>query len=226
MKLLIDSADVEKIKKISEYFIIDGVTTNPTLLSKAGRPPYEVISEIRDILGPEKEIHVQVISKMAEDMVSEAKHIAGKIGGNLLIKIPAVPEGFKAMKLLLESDIRITATAVFSPAQALFSANGRAAYVAPYVNRLDQMGYDGVELAETIQDLFDNNDYETEVLAASFHSTRQVMELATYGIGAATLSPEMYGQLASNITASDAVDKFVADFEKLTGPGKTMLEDC
>ncbi len=224
MKLLIDSADVEKIKKISEYFVIDGVTTNPTILYRAGREPYEVIEEIRDIIGPEKEIHVQVISRTAEDMVTEARHIAEKVSGDLLIKIPAVPEGFKAIKMLSSSDIRITATAVFDTAQALFAARCGAAYIAPYVNRMDEMGYDGVETVQTIQDMFDNNDYETMILAASFKNSRQVMELATYGIGAATISPEMFGQLAANTAASQAAENFIADFERLTGPGRTMLE--
>ncbi len=224
MKLLIDSADVEKIKKICEYFVIDGVTTNPTILYRAGREPYEVIEEIRDIIGPEKEIHVQVVSRKAEDMAAEARHIAAKVSGNLLIKIPAVPEGFKAMKMLCGSDIRITATAVFGTAQALFAARCSAAYVAPYVNRMDELGSDGVKIAEDIEDMFENNGYETIILGASFKNSRQVMELAEYGIGAATLSPEMFGQLAANDTAFQSVDKFIADFEKLTRPGRTMLE--
>ncbi len=224
MKLLIDSADVEKIRKISEYFMIDGVTTNPTILSRAGREPYEVIGEIRDIIGPEKELHVQVISERAEDMVSEAEHIAGKVGGNLLIKIPAIPEGFKAMKLLNGSGIRVTATAVFDTAQALFAAKCNAAYVAPYINRMDEMGCDGVEVAEDIQDMFDNNGYGTMILAASFKNSRQVMDLAVYGIGAATLAPEMFRQLASNDTAFKAVDTFTEDFRRLAGPGRTMLD--
>ncbi len=146
MKLLIDHADIAQIEDILEYYPIDGVSTNPSILAKAGRPPFDVLADIRSLIGGEREIHAQVISRKAEDMVKEAEHIAAKVGGNVFVKIPAIPEGFKAMKMLIGSDIQVTATAVYTPMQAYLAAKCEAAYVAPYVNRIDNRGYDGIQV--------------------------------------------------------------------------------
>lgn len=225
MRLLIDHADIAQIKNILEYYPIDGVTTNPSILAKAGRPPYEVLSEIRSLIGAEGELHAQVISQKAEDMAVEARRIAKTVGGNICVKIPAIPEGFKAMKLLRRDGIKLTATAVYTPMQAYLSAKCGAYCVAPYINRIDNMGYNGIEVAKTIQDIFDNNGFETIILGASFKNSQQVLELASYGVGAATVAPDIISQFVANPAIFSAVDAFVADFEALAGAGKTML-DC
>ena len=225
MKLLIDDAHIEQIKKIYEIFPVDGVTTNPTILYKVGRKPFDVLKEIREFIGENSEMHVQATATTAEGMVEDAKFILNQLGENTFIKIPAIEEGFKAMKILHEEKIKFTATAVYSPMQAFISAKAGASYTAPYVNRLDNLGYDGVKIAEEIHDIFCENDLETEVLAASFKNSQQVLELCKYGIGAATAAPEVIFSLAKNKIAESAVDDFISDFSKLVGENKTM-KDC
>lgn len=222
MKLLIDDARMEQIRKLCEYYPVDGVTTNPSILAKSGRPPYEVLREIRAFIGEEAELHVQVISREAAGMAAEADRIVEELGRNTYVKIPAVREGFKAMKLLRERGIRITATAIYTPMQAFLAGKCGASYAAPYVNRIDNMGYDGVETAKSIHDIFKRNGLETEVLAASFKNSGQVLKLCEYGVGAATVSPEVMEGFVNNQAITAAVDAFIKDFEGLTGSGSTM----
>lgn len=222
MKLIIDDANVAKIKEIVEYYPVDGVTTNPSILAKSGRHPYEVLSEIREIIGQEKELHVQVVSEKAEGMIEEAYVITEKLGTGTYIKIPSVAEGFKAMKALSNEGIRITATAIYTPMQAFLAGKSGADYAAPYVNRIDNLGANGVETAKTIHDIFKNNGLKTEVLAASFKNSQQVLELCKYGIGAATVGCDVIDGLVKNACVTSAIDAFTADFEGLCGKGKNM----
>lgn len=225
MKLMIDNADIEQIKKIYYYYPVDGVTTNPTILAKSGRPPYDVLKEIREFIGADAELHVQVIAKTAEGMVEDAHKIQEVLGKNTFVKIPAIDEGFRAMKMLKAEGANITATAIYTPMQAFLAAKAGASYTAPYINRIDNMGYDGVAIAQHIHDIFENNDFNTEVLAASFKNSQQLLELAEYGIGAATASPDVIFSLVKNDAINSAVNAFINDFEKLVGEGKTM-KDC
>ncbi|MCQ2549674.1 MAG: fructose-6-phosphate aldolase [Lachnospiraceae bacterium] len=225
MKLLIDDANFEKIKRLYEFYPIDGVTTNPSILAKSGRNPYEVLTQIRDFIGKDADLHVQVISRKAEDMVVEGRKIAERLGKNTLIKIPTVEEGLKAMKALSAEGYRVTATAIYTPQQAFLAGKAGADYAAPYVNRIDNLGGDGVQTTMRIHDIYENNGMKTQLLAASFKNTQQVLELAEYGIGAATVGPDVIEGLMKNVTVDSAVEAFIADFEKLVGTGKTML-DC
>ena len=225
MKLLIDDANIEKIKKIYEFYPIDGVTTNPSILAKSGRKPYEVLKEIREFIGDEAELHAQVISLTAEGMIEEAHKMAEILGKNTYIKIPTVPEGLKAMKALSEEGFNITATAIYTPMQAYLAAKAGADYAAPYVNRIDNLGANGIESTKKIQDIFETNDFKTQILAASFKNSNQVQELCAYGVGAATVAPDVIEGLIKNACVTSAVQDFVNDFEGLCGAGKTML-DC
>lgn len=225
MKLLIDDANFEKIQRLYEFYPIDGVTTNPSILAKSGRNPYEVLTQIRDFIGEDADLHVQVISRKAEDMVVEGRKIAERLGKNTLIKIPTVVEGLKAMKALSAEGYRVTATAIYTPQQAFLAGKAGADYAAPYVNRIDNLGGDGVQTTMRIHDIYENNGMKTQLLAASFKNTQQVLELAEYGIGAATVGPDVIEGLIKNVTVDSAVEAFIADFEKLVGVGKTML-DC
>ncbi len=225
MKLLIDDANIEKIKKIYEFYPIDGVTTNPSILAKSGRKPYEVLKEIREFIGNEAELHAQVISLTAEGMIEEAHKMAEILGKNTYIKIPTVPEGLKAMKALSEEGFNITATAIYTPMQAYLAAKAGADYAAPYVNRIDNLGANGIESTKMIQDIFETNDFKTQILAASFKNSNQVQELCAYGVGAATVAPDVIEGLIKNACVTNAVQDFVNDFEGLCGAGKTML-DC
>ena len=224
MKLLIDDANIDVIKKIYEYYPIDGVTTNPSILAKSGRMPYAVLKEIRSIIGKDAQLHVQVIARQAEDMVEEAKRIRDELGAGTYIKVPAVEEGFKAMKKLSSQGVNITATAIYTPMQGYLAAKCGARYAAPYVNRIDNMGYNGIQVAKEIHDIFENNNYGTEILAASFKNSQQVLELCQYGVGAATVAGDIIMGFVQNAAITSAVEAFITDFEKLTGPGKTMQD--
>lgn len=224
MKLLIDDANIDQIKEIYQYYPIDGVTTNPTILAKCKRAPYEVLKEIREFIGADTDLHVQVIAGTVEGMMEDAHRIQKELGRNTLVKIPSVPAGFKAMQMLKAEGARVTATAVYTPMQAYLAAKSGADYVAPYINRIDNMGFDGVQAAKEIQDIFRNNGYKTQILAASFKNSLQVLKLCEYGIGAATVSPDGIRAFVKNVEIGAAVETFVKDFEGLCGEGKTMAD--
>lgn len=223
MRFVIDDANMEKIREIYEYYPVDGVTTNPSILAKSGRNPYEVLKEIRSFIGKDADLHVQVVSKKAEGMVEEGHKILAELGDNTYVKIPTTPEGLKAMKMLSSEGHRVTATAIYTPMQAFLAGKAGADYAAPYVNRIDNLGADGIATAKTIHDIFKVNGLKTEVLAASFKNSQQVLELCKYGIGAATIGTDVIDGLIENACVSKAIDGFTDDFEELCGEGKTML---
>ena len=223
MRLLIDDAHIDLIRIAYDFYPISGVTTNPTILSKIGGNPFDVLREIREYI-IDDQLHVQAVSRNADDIVEEAKHIINILGEDTCVKIPAITEGFKAMQILRDTtEILFTATAVYTPMQAYLAAECGAAYVAPYVNRIDNMGFNGLDVTKQIQDIFENNDMETEVLAASFKNSQQLLELCEYGIAAATITPDLLTTLTKNSAITDAVETFIKDFESFAGEGKTML---
>lgn len=225
MKILIDDASIENIKEIYNEYPMEGVTTNPSILAKAGKNPYEALKEIRAFIGNKAELHVQVISSTTEGMVAEGRKIASELGVNTYIKIPAIPAGLKAMRILSSEGFHVTATAIYMPMQGFLAAKAGADYVAPYLNRIDNQGYDGVEVATRIQDIFNRTGLKTKILAASFKNTLQVQELCVYGVGAVTMTPDVIRNLIKNASVTDALEVFTHDFEALCGEGKTML-DC
>ena len=222
MKFIIDDADIAKIKDIYNTFAVDGVTTNPSILAKSGRQPYEVLTEIREFIGPDAELHVQVIAPDAEGMVRDGHRIVEVLGKNTYVKVPTTKEGLRAMKLLHAEGIRVTATAIYTRMQAFLAAKAGADYAAPYVNRIDNLGGDGVKTAQDIHDIFRKNGLDCQVLAARFKNSQQVQELCEYGIGAATISPDVIEALIKNDSVAMAVEAFVKDFEGLCGKGVTM----
>ena len=207
-----------------EYFPVSGVTTNPTIITRTGKDPYEVLKSIREFIGADAELHAQVISSDAEGMMAEAKVMRETVGGNFYVKIPTTKEGLKAIKNLKKEGFKVTATAVYTSIQAYLAAEAGADYVAPYLNRIDNLGYDGIQTACDIHDIFENNGYQTKVLAASFKNTQQVLELAKYGVGAATVAPDVIRNFVNNVAVDSAVDAFVKDFNATYGDGKTMLK--
>ena len=225
MKILIDDARIDVIKEIWNLYPMDGVTTNPSILAKSGRNPYEVLKEIRTFIGNKAELHVQVISDDTDGMVAEGRKIAEVLGMNTYIKIPSIPAGLKAMRILSSEGYKITATTIYTPIQAFLAAKAGADYAAPYLNRIDNLGADGVMVTKKIQDIYNRSDMKTQILAASFKNTLQVQELCEYGVGAATVTPDVIENLMKNASVTSALDVFTQDFEKLCGKGKTML-DC
>lgn len=225
MLLCIDDADIQKIKRIYEFFPVDGVSTNPSILAKTGRNPYEVLKQIRAIIGEDAELFVQATSPVAEIMVEEAHKIVEEVGKTTLIKIPCTPEGFKAMKMLHQEDIRFIGTGIYTAMQGFLAAKCGAEYVAPYINRIDNMGFDGIQVAKDIHDAIVGSGLNSGLLAASFKNSQQVLELTKYGVKAVTVAPDVIEGLVKNAAIDAAIDQFTADFQGLVGEGKTML-DC
>ncbi len=224
MKLCIDIADVAQIRHIYEYFPVDGVSTNPSILAKEGRNPYDVLKEIRSVIGEEGELFVQATARKAEVMAEESRRIVAELGKTTLVKIPCTPEGFKAMKILHQEGIRFIGTAVYTTMQGWLAAKCGAEYVAPYVNRIDNMGFDGVQVSKDIHDAIAGSGYDSYsgLLAASFKNSQQVLELAKYGVKAVTVAPDIIEGLVKNAAIDAAIDQFTADFEGLAGVGNTM----
>ena len=224
MKLCIDIADVAQIRHIYEYFPVDGVSTNPSILAKEGRNPYDVLKEIRSVIGEVGELFVQATARKAEVMAEESRRIVAELGKTTLVKIPCTPEGFKAMKILHQEGIRFIGTAVYTTMQGWLAAKCGAEYVAPYVNRIDNMGFDGVQVSKDIHDAITGSGYDSYsgLLAASFKNSQQVLELAKYGVKAVTVAPDIIEGLVKNAAIDAAIDQFTADFEGLAGVGNTM----
>ena len=223
MKLLIDDADIDRIKAIYHYYPVDGVTTNPSILAKCGRKPYEALREIREFIGNRAELHVQVVSTTAEEMIKEGRKIEQMLGNNTYVKIPSIPEGLRAMQILSSEGYHITATAIYTPMQAYLAAKAGAEYAAPYVNRIDNLGNDGINTTKKIHDIFTRNEMNTRLLAAGFKNSQQVQELCEYGVRSVTVASDVIENLIKNFNVTMAVNDFVADFESLCGQGKTML---
>lgn len=227
MKLYIDDVRMDKIKELMDIYPVDGVTSNPTILKKGGKDPLEVLKEIRSFVGEDKVVMTQVVSTVAEEMVKEADVIISALGKkNTYVKIPTNAQGLKAIRLLREKDknILLCATAVYSVAQGFLAAQAGANIVAPYVNRIDNLGGDGLQVAKDIQDIFKAYDLPCGVVAASFKTTRQVIEMAKYGVEGAAIGVDVWQSFLKNQVVDAAVDVFNHDFEDLVGEGKTFLD--
>ena len=217
MKLILDTANLDDIRYFNTYYPIEGVTTNPTILSREGGDIVAHLKEIRKIIGDEKELHIQVTETEYEAIVSEAKMIVKTFGKNTFVKIPATDVGLRATKTLSDEGYNVTVTAVLSAGQALLAANAGARYVAPYVSRLENICENGIETVAEIQQIFDADTTRTEILAASFKTAREVLDVALTGAGAATVSADVMKKLLSHTTTDTSIAGFAADWEKAFG---------
>ena len=217
MRYLVDSANCRAIEHMKEYYPIDGVTTNPSLIAKEKTQLLPLLKEIRQIIGSKAALHVQSVAGKAEDIVCEAERIADRVGGNLFIKIPVGEEGLKAVGLLKAKGIGTTVTAVFSSQQALLAARAGADFVAPYVNRLDNIGANGVQTVKEIAALFGTWQLPCQILAASFKNVRQISEISLAGAHCATVSPELLHALLSHPMTDQAVSGFDRDWQSVYG---------
>jgi len=223
MKLLFDGADINQIKEMDAIYPLDGFTSNPTSLKKTGRPPYEVLLEIREYI-KERELHVQVVATEVDDMIKEAAVIRDKLGANTYVKIPVDRNGLIAIAKLKEAGVKVTATAIYEPMQAFLAAKAGADYVAPYVNRIENISNNGVETACLIADILKINNLQSQVLSASFKRKDQVLDLIAHGIDSITVSYELLNTLLDNDDVSKAIKVFIQDFEDIAGPNKTMFD--
>ncbi len=214
MKFFLDTANVEKIKEFAEMGIVDGVTTNPSLIAKEGRNFEEVIKEITQIVdGP---ISAEVTKDTADEMVSEAEGLAS-IHDNIVIKIPMTKEGIKATNILAKKGIKVNMTLVFSPAQALLAAKAGARYISPFVGRLDDISHIGTELLLSIREILDNYDFECEIIAASIRNPLHVVEAARIGVDIATIPPAVMEQLFKHPLTDIGIERFKKDWESAFG---------
>lgn len=217
MMYIIDSADTEKIKRCVEFFPVAGVTTNPTIISKEKADFVQLVKTIRDIIGPEKMFHIQTTADTAEDMIREAQALKELVGGNFYIKIPISAQGLKAMMQLKKIGINVTATAIFTQQQAMLAAMAGADFVAPYVNRLDNIVSDGVHVVEEIVKMFRAQNVNCKVLAASFKTVEQIHKIAVVGGDAVTINPELFDLLTYHPMTQYAIDDFNVDWESVYG---------
>ncbi len=212
MKFFIDSADVKEIRAAHEMGCVDGVTTNPSLLAKVGRPLEETIREICNIVdGP---ISAECVTLTAPEMIAEGKKLAA-IHKNVVVKIPMGVEGMKAVKALTAAGIRTNVTLCFSPNQALLCAKAGATYVSPFVGRLDDISQDGMTLISDICTIFKNYGYATQVLVASVRHPIHVVQAAKIGAHVATIPFNVIAQLAAHPLTDIGIKKFLADWEKV-----------
>ena len=211
MKFFIDTANLEEIKKGIEMGMVDGVTTNPSLIARENKPFEEIIAEICKIVdGP---ISAEVVSLEAEGMLAEARKLA-KISENIVIKIPMIVEGLKAVKKLSAEGIKTNVTLVFSAAQALLAAKAGATYVSPFVGRLDDIGNPGMDLISDIVTIYDNYGYQSEIIVASIRSPQHVLDAALIGADIATIPFKVIAQLAKHPLTDIGIEQFLSDWEK------------
>ncbi len=212
MKLFLDTADVSLIRKYAETGFVDGVTTNPSLIAKAGRDFHETIKEIADIVpGP---ISAQATADNAEEMVAQGRASAA-LASNVMVKLPMTWEGLKACATLTAEGVRTNITLCFSANQALLAAKAGATFVSPFVGRIDDGGGDGVGLIADIREIFDVNGFKTEILAASLRGSTHVKECARIGADASTLPPAVFDSLIAHPLTEKGLDKFNADWQSL-----------
>ena len=215
MKIFLDSAHIEDVKKAYDMGAISGVTTNPTIISREGQKFEDLLNQITEIMtdGP---VFAEVLAIESDGMIAEGMDLWNKYKDkNIVIKIPAIPEGLKAVKALSAQGVRVCVTVVYSAVQALLAANAGAMYVAPFVGRLDDIGENGLNLASEIREIFDAQGIETQIIAASVRHPVHVAELAKMGVDIATMPFKVIMQMATNPNTAKAVDGFLKDWEKV-----------
>jgi len=211
MKFFIDTANVEEINEANDMGMVDGVTTNPTLISKEGRDFEEVIKEICDIVdGP---VSAEVISTDTKGMLKEARHLS-TLHENIVVKIPMITEGLKAVRTLSKEGIKTNVTLAFSPLQALMAAKAGATYISPFVGRLDDISHEGMLLVEQIVEIYSNYAYDTEIIVASVRNPLHVLEAALMGADVATIPFNVLSKLAAHPLTDKGLKAFLNDWDK------------
>lgn len=212
MKFFIDTADVQEIREANALGVLDGVTTNPSLIAKSGRNFLEVIKEITEIVdGP---ISAEVVALDHEGMIREGEELAA-IHKNIVVKIPMTPEGLKAVKVLHGKGIKTNVTLIFTPLQALLAAKAGATYVSPFVGRLDDISQDGMGIIDEIRTIFDNYGYQAEIIVASVRNPIHVLNSALIGADIATIPYSVIAQLSKHPLTDAGIKKFLEDWEKV-----------
>ncbi|RJE80405.1 fructose-6-phosphate aldolase [Paracoccus sp. JM45] len=209
MKFFVDTADVAAIKELNDLGMVDGVTTNPSIILKSGRDITEVTKEICDLVdGP---VSAEVVAEKADDMIREGKHLA-KIAENITVKVPLTWDGLKACRALTDEGYMVNVTLCFSAAQALLAAKAGATFISPFIGRLDDINLDGMELIADIRDIYDNYGYETEILAASIRNVNHIVDAAKVGADVITAPPSVIKAMANHVLTDKGLAQFTADW--------------
>lgn len=217
MKFFADTADVDAIRELNDLGLVDGVTTNPSLIKKSGRDILEVTKEICDIVsGP---VSAEVVATEADAMIAEGRKLA-RIAGNIAVKVPLTLDGLKACKVLSDEGTMVNVTLCFSANQALLAAKAGATFISPFIGRLDDIALDGMDLIAEIRQIYDNYGFETQILAASVRSVNHVKDAAMIGADVMTAPPAVIKSLASHPLTDKGLAAFLADWEKT---GQTIL---
>ena len=217
MKFFVDTAVVSEIRDLHEYGLLDGVTTNPSLIAKSGRDFKDVIAEICALVdGP---VSAEVASIEYDGMVAEGEHLA-KIASNVVVKLPLTLAGLKACRHFSQQGIKTNVTLCFSPNQALLAAKAGATYISPFIGRLDDINIDGMELIRDIRQIYDNYAFETQILAASVRTPNHVKEVALAGADVATIPASVIKALANHVLTDKGLDQFAKDW---AATGQTIL---
>ncbi|MDR4950015.1 transaldolase family protein [Neobacillus cucumis] len=218
MKLYIDSANLKQIAYIQEYYPIAGVTTNPSILVKENRPYLELLKDIREVIGEDKELFVQVVGEKAEEMVEEARFIC-KLSGAVVVKVPVTEEGIKAIKRLTAENIPTLGTTIYTPLQALIAAMAGAKYVAPYVNRIDNLTGSGVKVVSEIATLLSSYQLPTQIIAASFKNVQQVHDVCLSGAHSVTVGTDLIKKFIAFPATTQDVEAFKKEWQSRYGVG-------
>ena len=212
MKFFIDTADVNEIREAESLGILDGVTTNPTLVSKTGRPFKETIEEICTIVkGP---VSAEVVSTDTEGIIKEGRELA-KIADNIVVKVPLIKDGLKAVKALTSEGIKVNVTLCFSSNQALLAAKAGGTYISPFVGRLDDKGHTGMEVIDEIRTIYDNYGFETQIIVASIRNPLHVRDAALMGADIATIPFAVFNNIVKHPLTDAGLKSFLADWEKV-----------
>ena len=217
MRILLDTANLDDIRYFNEYYPILGVTTNPTILSKEGGDVIKLLCDIRQIIGPDKELHVQLTETEFEKIIEEAEAVVSLLGKNTYVKIPATDMGLRATKYLSDKGMGVTVTAVLTAAQAMLASNAGASYVAPYISRSENLCADGVGTVEDIAKIFKVSGTATQILAASFKTAKEVLDVAVVGCHAATVGSTIMRILNSHTTTDTSIIGFDKDWRAAFG---------
>lgn len=223
MEYILDTADIAAIRHCNEFYPVSGVTTNPSIIAKEKKDFWEIVKEIRSIIGPDKLFFAQTVQKTADKIVEEAKLMNEKSGGEFCVKIPIGEEGLKATMELKKLGIKVLMTAIFTPTQALIAAKAGADYVAPYVNRLDNITGDGCEVVAQIVEQFAIHNMQCKVLAASFKNVQQVHNCASAGCQCVTITGDLMEALIKHPMTDAALAGFEKDWTNTYGD-KTILD--
>ena len=211
MRFFVDTADIAAIRELHDLGMVDGVTTNPSLILKSGRAIAEVTREICELVeGP---VSAEVVAADAQGMIREGKHLA-EIAPNIAVKVPLTWDGLKACKALSDDGHMVNVTLCFTAAQALLAAKAGATFISPFIGRLDDIGLDGMELIADIRTIYDNYGFETNVLAASIRSVNHVIDCARIGADVITAPPAVIKAMASHVLTDKGLDQFNADWAK------------